>query len=594
MYEKLTEAELARECKNLSPDEIEALLASLYGYETVPPTIDEFLTDSHYLGNYFGAGGCNPQWTKLFKELYPNPYETKYHLVLLRGCIGAGKTTAGCIGILYDLCRLLFMVRPQTSYGLIPSTEILLAIFNVTLGLSEEVIWPKLESMLESSPFFKRFLPTRTTSSSSVKFPHNIKFFEGSRIQHSLGKAVFSCILDESNFGVLQDQVINNFFSLIRRMESRFMGTGDGAVPGKVWLISSETDNTSVMDIVSKKYANSPGVFTIQKPLWYYYPNRYKGNNFKVYTGSDQRRPFIIESATDPVLISEPENIIDVPTEHEKAFEEDIDKAIRDLAGKATANNSKVFRLRDRITKCSQFINVFHQEIVFLDFNDDSDTLVQYLAIPELFINKINFQCPRYIHIDTGLTGDRLAMASTFVVDNKKTEIFNEVTLSSSSETLPIFQTDFVVALEAKKGQEIPFFKVRQFISWLLELGYPIARVTLDGYQSRDMIQLLRRMGLSAELLSVDKDNTPYLTTREAIYQERHRIPNHNLLRTELFDLETIKGKIDHPPEGSKDCADALAGSTYTAHLNFDVDKMVSFYSEEKHQNNIAKRFWNV
>jgi len=101
-------------------------------------------------------------------------------------------------------------------------------------------------------------------------------------------------------------------------------------------------------------------------------------------------------------------------------------------------------------------------------------------------------------------------------------------------------------------------------------------------------------MGLSAELLSVDKDNTPYLTTREAIYQERHRIPNHNLLRTELFDLETIKGKIDHPPEGSKDCADALAGSTYTAHLNFDVDKMVSFYSEEKHQNNIAKRFWNV
>lgn len=594
MYKNLTDIELLEECKNdLSPDTIESLLASLYGYEKVPPTIETFLTDNYYLGGYFGEGGCNPQWTKIFMDLYPNAYETKYHVVLLRGCIGAGKTTAGCIGILYDLCRLLHMVNPQNSYGLIPTTEILLALFNITLGASEEVIWPKLESMLKASPFFQQYLEAKT-SSSNVKFPNNIKFFEGSRIQHSLGKAVFSCILDESNFGVVQDQVINNFFSLIRRMESRFMGTGDGSVPGKVWLISSETDNTSVMDIVSKKYANSPGVYTIQNPIWYYYPSRYKGENFLVYGGSDQRRPYIIEDESDPVITQESDTIIKVPVEHRKAFEEDIDKAIRDLAGKATANNSKIFKLKDRVSKCSQYTNVFSREILFIDFDDDSDTIVNYLEIPELFLNKVNFEYPRYIHIDIGLTGDRLGIASTFAKDKKVTEIFNDITLKASSETLPVFQTDFVVALEAKKGQEIPLYKVRQFIAWLLELGYPIAKVTLDGYQSRDMIQLIRRMGITAELLSMDKDNTPYLTLRDAIYQSRHNLPNNTILRDELFDLETINGKIDHTRDGSKDCADALAGSTYSAHLNFDIDKLVTHYAKPEPANKWGRRFWNV
>ena len=48
------------------------------------------------------------------------------------------------------------------------------------------------------------------------------------------------------------------------------------------------------------------------------------------------------------------------------------------------------------------------------------------------------------------------------------------------------------------------------------------------------------------------------------IYDERLHMPRHEKTRVELISLEDMpdkgKGKIDHPPRGSKDCSDAVAG----------------------------------
>ena len=102
----------------------------------------------------------------------------------------------------------------------------------------------------------------------------------------------------------------------------------------------------------------------------------------------------------------------------------------------------------------------------------------------------------------------------------------------------------------------------------------------MDTFQSADMLQALKDRGFNADTLSVDRvDNEskvckPYQYLKSTIYEQRILIPKHGttLLTEELIGLErnNNNGKIDHSPNSinSKDSADAVAGSTYTASLH--------------------------
>jgi hypothetical protein len=90
--------------------------------------------------------------------------------------------------------------------------------------------------------------------------------------------------------------------------------------------------------------------------------------------------------------------------------------------------------------------------------------------------------------------------------------------------------------------------------------------VTFDQFQSTDSQQILRQWGLSTGHQSIDEvPCRPYDFTKAAMYDERIMIPTHKKLQTEIVMLEkdSKTGKIDHPPTGSKDCSDALAGVVY-------------------------------
>lgn len=71
---------------------------------------------------------------------------------------------------------------------------------------------------------------------------------------------------------------------------------------------------------------------------------------------------------------------------------------------------------------------------------------------------------------------------------------------------------------------------------------------------------------MRAGLVSVDKTSLPYKHLRDAFADDRIRMYQQDVLVQELFDLEfdETKDKIDHPPKGSKDVADAVCGAYYT------------------------------
>ena len=107
-------------------------------------------------------------------------------------------------------------------------------------------------------------------------------------------------------------------------------------------------------------------------------------------------------------------------------------------------------------------------------------------------------------------------------------------------------------------------------IQWQMDImtkhGLRVVRVTMDGFQSADSLQQLRQQGYDAEVSSVDRSIVPYELVKAAIYEDRLMLYNYQPVVDELKRLEhnKKKGKVDHPSNGEKDLADALAGVVFS------------------------------
>lgn len=174
----------------------------------------------------------------------------------------------------------------------------------------------------------------------------------------------------------------------------------------------------------------------------------------------------------------------------------------------------------------------------------------------------------RFIHIDLALKRDRAALSLVHCLG------FREVKTLNGVENLPIVKVDLVHAWEASINKEINFASIRQMIVDLCR-KFEVAKVTFDRWQSIEMIQSLRSLGINADFHSVKK--TDYDTLMTAIYDGRLRgywdelLVEEELLKLRLFS----NNRIDHPSSGSKDLADAVAGATFVCIENMAMNSEV-------------------
>jgi hypothetical protein len=164
----------------------------------------------------------------------------------------------------------------------------------------------------------------------------------------------------------------------------------------------------------------------------------------------------------------------------------------------------------------------------------------------------------RFIHVDLALKRDRAALCMSHCAG------FKEIKTSMGVEQLPIINVDLVYSWEATVGAEINFASIRQMIVDL-HRKFDVGLVTFDRWQSIEMIQSLRSMGINSDFHSVKK--TDYDTLMSCMYDTRLRgYWNELLVEEELLKLKLYgNNKIDHPSTGSKDLADALAGAVYNS-----------------------------
>lgn len=174
----------------------------------------------------------------------------------------------------------------------------------------------------------------------------------------------------------------------------------------------------------------------------------------------------------------------------------------------------------------------------------------------------------RFIHVDLALKRDRAALALVHAPGLREVKTLNGV------EKLPVVNVDLVYSWEAGNNEEINFSSIRQMIIDLCR-KFDVAKVTFDRWQSIEMIQSLRSMSINADFHSVKK--TDYDTLTSAIYDGRLRgYWNELLVEEELLKLRLFSNnKIDHPSKGSKDLADAIAGSVFNCIENISVSSEI-------------------
>lgn len=243
--------------------------------------------------------------------------------------------------------------------------------------------------------------------------------------------------------------------------------------------------------------------------------------------------------------------MVDVPEDYRTEFQSDMMNALRDIAGVSTLAHHPYIMNVEAVDACFG-----HGESVLSETT--CDFMQKKLSILPRRIE--DHQYPRFVHIDLGITGDAAGVACGYVPEFVPIRTSDNVV-----ERLPVIKYDFTLRITPPRGDEIQFHKIRELLYKLRDLGLPIKWVTLDSFQSRDTIQMLRTKGFVTGMVSVDTDNTPYDTLKTAMYQGRVLVPTHEFAKREIISLErdTKKNKIDHPPNGSKDIADAMAGVAY-------------------------------
>lgn len=538
------------------------VLAHMSGYEDVPPTMKQFIDDPHFMGSVLSKT-IYPIWRNALYEIFPNPFYSQYLEIIVTGAIGTGKSTVSIAGSLYDMCKISYLKSPQEHFNLVKSTKITLALINATMDLAGGVLYDQMTTWMQESPFFRGLL---NQSSGATLLPKNMHIVMGSRFTHILGMAVVSAILSEINFQTkAAEQAYQNFTNAKRRIQSRFL-TG-GSYPGRLWLDSSKADNLSFLDTHIKDSVNDPLVKVYDNPIWVVkaHTGIYSGKKFKVFIGDDKRDPFILEHAHQIVGLDDA-HVIDVPVEYQNDFKLDLNNSLKDLAGVGTYSNLRFISSAEVLDRSFTNENACMRDVLVLDFFDKSDRILDYIDW-----NKLEqHDKPKFMHIDLGLKHDLTGIGISHMEGLRTVSRDDPFTGKTNQIREPVFKTDLVIAIKAKNGQEVPIYKIKEFIIALVSRGYFIATVTMDGFQSSNLRQDLQIEGIETDYLSTDRSKDPYTTLRNAMFEGRYSGPSHPILIKEVRELVDTGPKLDHPPSGSKDLSDAVAGSIYASYKYMD------------------------
>lgn len=559
----------------------------------------EFYENPYYLGEW--GRTIYPVWKRdLCIVLDP---EKRYEEWALVGAQGTGKSTAALAAQLYKLYRVSCLANPQQYFELDKVSRIYFGLFSLNMEKSKTVLHDKLIDVLNQSPYFRERFPSRRvggryriqrglgdalmdeTHNEEIVFPHNLRLVSGSLTSHALSIDLMSAILDEMNWRrkktVRPEEDVDSALSLYEQVRNRIRGrflTKHQTNPGLVCTISSKRATTDFMDVLVARMRREPDrCYVSDYALWEAKPGKvFSGKRFHVFVGGSYGQTRILSEEEATAFGDGNSSIVPIPEEFRPEFDANPNAALRDIAGISTVPYHLLFERETliRAVEDPSRKSPFTVDEVPLGLNDpttidrfvDESALVRHdgFAYKPIFGPTL----PRYVHVDLSKSGDATGLSMLCPYETRTIE--STTGGGKVAEALvPLVHVDLTIRIRAIQGDQIDYDKIRQFIVYLRRLGFRIANVSFDQYQSVDSLQLLAKAGFRTSYVSVDRTDLPYVALRQAFAQKRLSLYRYDPLVRELrqlvHDLETEK--VDHPEmdeeggPGRKDVADSLCGA---------------------------------
>lgn len=570
LFNKLTEDEkntvknIIKEIANTGKSE---QLTDLYyeDYEEIPVDLETFLCDEMYLGKYTNYGkDIYDTWKKELAYVH-NPINFVDQWAIT-GSTGTGKSTVATYSLCYELYKLMCLKDPNRYY-LGANETIWFLFFNLNLKLAEKTMWGKFQKALQMSPWFLE-RGTLTGRTNIVYQPNkDIRLDIGSTEEHALSVAVMFVAIDEMSFGAndnveyMQTGMMAIYNQLYLRLSSRFSKAG--RIQGRMYLISSAKSTNAVLESFIRDNEGEPGMHVSRYKQWEVLPaSKFSGKWFKIAVGNELLTSYIMGVNVSDEEVKEAEmkgyTVIDVPLEMKHRFEMDFNRTLIDSCGISVQSSYKYIPYRIVEPCLGTGVNAFSKEIIQTGLKDTLQ--IKDFFLPEV-VPEILYSKKIYIHCDLSKSGDMTGISAVAVLGYKNQERFTDTGDSTTLKEM-VFRHIFSVGLQCPPNDELSMIKVKDFIHYLkYDLGWNIAGVSCDGYQSLMLLQSLKLDGFNTKEVSMDivknKEDIGYTTFRNVLVEQRIKLLKLQELIKEITNLERneLTGKVDHP----KQC---LVGST--------------------------------
>jgi hypothetical protein len=466
---------------------------------------------------------------------------TKNEIILQLGK-GSGKDHTSTVACAYIVYKLLCLKDPARYFGKPPGDAI--DIINVAINAEQakNVFFKGFKNKIEKSPWFSGKYDPKVNS---IGFDKGITVYSGhSERESHEGLNLFMAVLDEISGFSTEISSGNEQGKTADNIYKAFRGTVDSRFPdlGKVVLLSFPRYNG---DFISKRYeevimekevVERRHKFVINEEL----PEGPE-NEFEISWEEDHiisykyPRMFALKRPTWEV---NPTRKIE---DFKIAFLTDLGDAMMRFLCTPTHSSDAFFKQTEKVRSCMTLRNPIDN---FKRFDPT------FIPDPDKTY---------YVHADLAQKHDKCAVAIAHV-----DKWVNVQVIKDYQQVSPVVVVDAVAWWEPKVEGPVNLSEVKQWIQNLRRLGFNIGLVSFDRWQSFDIQNELKAVGMKTDTVSVAKKH--YEDMAMLIYEERVAMPAIDLLFEELTELKIMKGdKVDHPRKKSKDLADAVCGAIFGA-----------------------------
>jgi hypothetical protein len=467
---------------------------------------------------------------------------TKNEIILQLGK-GSGKDFTSTVGCAYLVYKLLCLKDPAKYFGKPSGDAIDLINVAINAQQAKNVFFKGFKTKIESSPWFAGKFYAKADS---IEFNKAITVYSGhSERESHEGLNLILAVLDEISGFASEVGTANEQGKTAENIYKAFRGSVDSRFPdlGKVALLSFPR---YVGDFISKRYEDviaekevleKKHTFIINPAL----PEDNPDNTFEINWDEDHIKSYKfpgVLAIKRPTWEVNPTRKIE---DFKLSFFTDPGDALMRFACKPTYSSDAFFKQRDKLEKCMSLRNP-------IDNNKRFDS--SFKPDPEKIY---------YIHADLAQKHDKCAVAIAHV-----DKWVNVQVLKDYEQISPVVIVDAVAWWEPKVEGPVNLSDVKNWIINLRRQGFNIGMVTFDRWQSFDIQQELKSVGIRTDTVSVAKKH--YEDFAMLIYEERVAMPLIPLLLEEMGELKIINDKkVDHPRKKSKDLADAVCGAVFGA-----------------------------